>query len=95
MTLSLDVFYILSFLASVIAFLFALYLYLWVKKERVENKRIEEVSALIAEGARTFMGREYRILAMFAAVVAVIIFVLLPTPIWQGGIADNISRGRP
>ena len=90
MTLSLDVFYILSFLASVIAFLFALYLYLWVKKERVENKRIEEVSALIAEGARTFMGREYRILAMFAAVVAVIIFVLLPTPIWQGGIADNI-----
>ena len=90
MTLSLNVFYILSFLASVIAFLFALYLYLWVKKERVENKRIEEVSALIAEGARTFMGREYRILAMFAAVVAVIIFVLLPTPIWQGGIADNI-----
>lgn len=90
MTLSLNVFYILSFLASVIAFLFALYLYLWVKKERMENKRIEEVSALIAEGARTFMGREYRILAMFAAVVAVIIFVLLPTPIWQGGIADNI-----
>lgn len=90
MTLSLNVFYILSFLASVIAFLFALYLYLWVKKERVENKRIEEVSALIAEGARTFMGREYRILAMFAAVVAVIIFVLLPTPIWQGGIVDNI-----
>ena len=90
MTLSLNVFYILSFLASVIAFLFALYLYLWVKKERVENKRIEEVSALIAEGARTFMGREYRILTMFAAVVAVIIFVLLPTPIWQGGIVDNI-----
>ena len=90
MTLSLNVFYILSFLASVIAFLFALYLYLWVKKERVENKRIDEVSALIAEGARTFMGREYRILTMFAAVVAVIIFVLLPTPIWQGGIADNI-----
>ena len=90
MTLSLNVFYLLSFLTAVIAFLVALYLYLWVKKERVENRRIEEVSILIAEGARTFMRREYRILGIFASVVAVIIFVLLPTPLWQGGILDNV-----
>ena len=90
MTVSLNVFYLLSFLAAIIAFLFALYLYLWVKKERVENNRIEEVSKLIAEGARIFMGREYRILAIFASAVAVIIFILLPTPIWTGGVMDNI-----
>ena len=90
MTVSLNVFYLLSFLAAIIAFLFALYLYLWVKKEKVVNGRIEEVSALIAEGARTFMRREYRILAIFASVVAVVIFLLLPTPIWSGGVLDNI-----
>ncbi len=90
MTVSLNVFYLLSFLVAIIAFLFALYLYLWVKKEKVVNGRIEEVSALIAEGARTFMRREYRILAIFASVVAVVIFLLLPTPIWSGGVLDNI-----
>ena len=90
MSVSLPVFYSLSFLTAVIAFLFALYLYLWVKRERVENRRIEDVSRLIAEGARTFMRREYRILAVFASVVAVIIFLLLPSPIWNGNILDNI-----
>ncbi len=90
MSVSLPVFYSLSFLTAVIAFLFALYLYLWVKRERVENRRIEDVSRLIAEGARTFMRREYRILAIFASVVAVIIFLLLPSPIWNGNILDNI-----
>ena len=90
MSLSLPVLYSLSFLTAVIAFLFALYLYLWVKKARVENKRIEDVSALIAEGAKTFMRREYRILAIFAAVVSVVIFLLLPSPIWTGNITGNI-----
>ena len=90
MSVSLPVFYSLSFLTAVFAFLFALYLYLWVKRERVENRRIEDVSRLIAEGARTFMRREYRILAIFASVVAVIIFLLLPSPIWNGNILDNI-----
>ena len=38
---------ILSFLAVVIAFAFAAYLYLWVKRQPSENRRIREVSALI------------------------------------------------
>ncbi len=90
MTLSLPVFYGLSFLTAVIAFAFALYLYLWVKKEKVKNKRIEEVSHLIAEGAKTFMRREYKLLGIFALVVAIIIFLLLPSPIWTGNAMENV-----
>ncbi len=87
----MSLFYGLSFLTAALAFAFAVYLYLWVKKRRIENKKILEVSALIKEGANTFMRREYKILAIFAGVAAVVIFVLLPSPVWKGDIVQNIS----
>ena len=87
----LSLFYGLSFLATALAFAFAAYLYLWVKKQRTENAKIIEVSALIKSGANAFMRREYAILAKFSFVVAIIVFVLLPSPIWQGNIVDNVA----
>ena len=88
----MDKFYALSFLCVALAFAFAIYLYLWVKKQKTENKTIAEVSALIKAGANTFMRREYKVLGVFAAVAAVLIFLLLPSPIWNGGnIMDNVS----
>ena len=86
-----SLFYGLSFLTVALAFAFAAYLYLWVKKQRTSNARIEEVSLLIKEGANTFMRREYLVLAKFAAVAAVIIFILLPAPVWQGDILNNLA----
>lgn len=88
---SLQLFYSISFLTVIIAFAFAAYLYLWVKKQKTHNKRIEDIAELIKAGANTFMRREYRILAIFAAIAAVVIFVLLPKPVWQGDITKNIS----
>ena len=87
----LSLFYGLSFLTVVLAFAFAAYLYLWVKKQKTVNAKIQEVSALIKEGANTFMRREYKILAKFAAVAAVLILLFLPSPIWQGDPVSNIS----
>jgi len=80
-------FYGISILIAVIAFAFAAYLYVWVKKQPQENKRISEVAQLIREGANTFMKREYKILAVFASVIAVLIVLFLPSPIWS---TDNI-----
>ena len=87
----LSLFYGLSFLTVVLAFAFAAYLYMWVKKQKTVNAKIQEVSALIKEGANTFMRREYTILAKFAAVAAVLILLFLPSPIWQGDPVPNIS----
>ena len=87
----LSIFYGLSFLIAVLAFAFAAYLYLWVKKQRTTNAKIIEVSALIKAGANTFMKREYKILAVFAAVAAVLIFLFLPSPIWTGSALDNLA----
>ncbi len=91
METQLPLFYGLSFLTVVLAFAFAAYLYLWVKKQKTSNAKIEEVSQLIKEGANTFMRREYKVLAKFAAVAAVLILVFLPSPIWNGNFVDNIS----
>lgn len=88
---NLSLFYGLSFLTAVIAFAFAAYLYLWVKRQRVANGRIEEVSRLIKEGANTFMRREYKILAIFAGIAAVCIGILLPSPIWRGSVEKNVA----
>ncbi len=85
-------FYGISILIAAIAFLFAAYLYAWVKKQQQSNKRITEVAGLIRDGANTFMAREYKILAVFALVVAVLIVLFLPNPIWStDNIWDNIS----
>ena len=87
----LSLFYGLSFLTAALAFAFAAYLYLWVKRQPVKNQTIRDVAQLIKEGANTFMRREYRILAKFAVVVAIIIFVLMPHPVWKGEVWDNAA----
>ena len=87
----LSLFYGLSFLVATLAFAFAAYLYLWVKKQPAENTRIIEVSALIKAGANTFMRREYKILAIFASVAAAAIFAFLPSPVWAGSPLDNLA----
>ena len=84
------VFYIVSFLTAAVAFLFALYLYLWVKKHKIENKEIERISLLIKDGANTFLKREYKLLAAFAIAVAVLILIVFPRPIWKSNPADNV-----
>lgn len=87
----LSLFYGLSFLTAVLAFAYAAYLYLWVKKQPVENATIKDVALLIKEGANTFMRREYLSLAKFSGVIAVIIFILLPSPVWKGNVVQNIE----
>ena len=58
----LSLFYGLSFLTVVLAFAFAAYLYLWVKKQKTVNAKIQEVSALIKEGRTRLCGVNTRFL---------------------------------
>ncbi|MBQ2213610.1 MAG: sodium/proton-translocating pyrophosphatase, partial [Erysipelotrichaceae bacterium] len=81
---------LLSIVVSFAAFGYAYWLYLWVKKQPQENKTITKVTGLIQQGARTFLRRQDRILLAFAGGVAVIIFLLLPAPVWTGSFSHNI-----
>ncbi|MEA4914395.1 MAG: sodium-translocating pyrophosphatase [Christensenella sp.] len=80
-----------SILVALLAFAFAVWLYLWVKRQPCENQKILKATGLIRAGARTFLRKEYGVLAKFAGVAAVLIFVFLPKPIWQGGVIVNIQ----
>ncbi|MDD2361617.1 MAG: sodium-translocating pyrophosphatase [Oscillospiraceae bacterium] len=89
--MSLTFFLIASIIISFLAFGLAACLYAWVKKLPVSNQRIQYVGGLIRRGANTFLTREYIILAKFVGVVAVLIFVFLPTPIWKNSITENLT----
>ncbi len=89
----MTIFYGISILIAAIAFAFAAYLYFWVKKQQQNNKRITEVAGLIRDGANTFMKREYKILAVFALIVAVLITLFLPNPIWNAETVDGRWSG--
>ena len=80
-----------SILVALLAFAFAVWLYLWVKRQPCENQKILKATGLIRAGARTFLRKEYGVLAKFAGVAAVLIFVFLPKPIWQGNAMLNVQ----
>lgn len=84
-------FEIVSIAIAALAFAFAAWLYQWVKKQPSSNERIAEVGGLIRNGAATFLRKEYNVLARFAGVVAVLILLFLPSPIWHGGVIKNIT----
>lgn len=75
---------------SLLAFLLALFLYLWVKKQPSNNAKIEKVGGYIRQGANTFLKMEYKVLAKFAGVIAILMFVFLPKVIWKGDWTENL-----
>ena len=81
---------VVSILIALVAFAYAGWLFLWVKKLPSENKKIEKVGILIRDGARTFLRKEYAVLAKFAGVATVLILLFLPSPIWKGNFMSNI-----
>lgn len=80
-----------AILVSALAFGMAAWLYTWVKAQPSSNVEIARVGELIRKGSNTFLTREYKMLAIFAGVVAVVILLFLPHPIWQGSPEKNIG----
>ncbi|MBR0136962.1 MAG: sodium-translocating pyrophosphatase, partial [Erysipelotrichaceae bacterium] len=88
--MSVNVMLLLSILISVAAFGYAAWLYVWVTKQPQENETIRKVSRHIQQGARAFLRRQDQILIGFAGLVAIIIFIFLPVPVWKGSWKPNI-----
>ncbi len=47
----------------------------WVNKQDPGNERMVEIGGFVREGAMAFLGREYRVLAVFVVVVAILLGV--------------------
>ncbi|MGI6161607.1 MAG: sodium-translocating pyrophosphatase [Christensenellales bacterium] len=82
-------FEIIGIVTSLIAFGLAAYFYFWVKKLPGGDTKLESIGLMIKKGARAFLRREYKVLSLFVAGAAVLIFVLLPEPIWS---TQSISK---
>ena len=60
-----------------LALIFALYLTRRVLSEDQGNERMQEIGKAVQEGAAAFLGREYRTLAVFVVIVAVVLGILI------------------
>src|SRR3989338_5181188 len=72
-----------SFLVSIIAILYALYLGSKVKKYDAGNEKMQEISDAIHKGAMAFLNREYKIMLAFMVVVAIILYFAIPHGLLQ------------
>jgi K(+)-stimulated pyrophosphate-energized sodium pump len=69
-------------LVSVLSILTGLYILRWVKAQDPGSERTRFIGGAIKEGSQAFLSRMFRTLAIFVAVMAAILFVFLPNPLW-------------
>ena len=62
-------------LGGLIALLFAAFLYFRVSKQDPGNSKIRELTKAIREGAMAFLNSEYKVLMVFVAIVAILLFI--------------------
>ena len=62
---------------GVVALVVALMLKGWIGKQDEGNDRMKEISGYIREGAMAFLGREYKMVAVFAVVLLLIVAIFI------------------
>lgn len=62
-------------LFGVIALLYTFWRSSWVSRQEVGTERMGRIATNIADGAMAFLKSEYRVLAIFVAIVAVLLFI--------------------
>jgi|TARA_R100000479_G_scaffold21607_2_gene8302 K(+)-stimulated pyrophosphate-energized sodium pump len=71
---------------AILGLLFMLVKMSWVKKQPAGSERMQSISKSIKEGALAFLSAEYRLLAIFAVIAGVLLFIistLVPSTSWM------------
>jgi K(+)-stimulated pyrophosphate-energized sodium pump len=69
-------------IAAIISIASAIYLFIYVNKQNSGTAKMQEIAEAIREGANAFLKREYMYLAVFVVVVAAVLAIFIPEPIW-------------
>ncbi len=69
-------------IAAIISIVFAIYLFIYVNKQNSGTAKMQEIAEAIREGANAFLKIEYMYLAVFVVVVAAVLAIFIPEPIW-------------
>ncbi|MFO8077901.1 MAG: sodium/proton-translocating pyrophosphatase, partial [Thermoplasmatota archaeon] len=62
-------------IGGLIALLFATLLYIKVKNQETGNEKMRELTKAIRDGAMAFLNSEYKVLMVFVAIVAILLFI--------------------
>src|SRR3989344_6793946 len=69
--------YFLIFTPVILAILYSLYVILWLKNQPKGNERMQEISKAIQEGSAAYLNRQYKAVAVVAALLLVLIYFAL------------------
>ncbi|MFB3889985.1 MAG: sodium-translocating pyrophosphatase [Candidatus Bathyarchaeia archaeon] len=78
-------------ISAAISILVGLYFYRYVERQDSGTEKMREISDAIRTGARAFLKREYTTLGIFVAVIALLLLIFLPGPIWMGEPLKNAA----
>ncbi len=78
--------------AAVVGLGFAFVLTLWILRQDQGSERVQYIGRAIQEGAMAFLSREYRLLAVFVVVIAVVLALFIDYDV-TGRVAANTTDG--
>ena len=76
--------------AAVVGLAFAFVLTLWILRQDQGSERVQYIGRAIQEGAMAFLSREYRLLAVFVVVIAVVLAAFIDYDV-TGRVADSVT----
>jgi K(+)-stimulated pyrophosphate-energized sodium pump len=83
----------IAIVVSLLAVAYAGYLSFSILKVKPGSKKMQEIAKAIQEGAMAYMGRQYRTIAIFAVIIAVILWLLFTPPVAIGFILGAVLSG--
>src|SRR5271169_996536 len=68
-----------------LALLYAIVLFGFVRRQDAGTPKMKEIASAVRQGADAFLSREYRVIAPFAVVIVILIYVFIDIPLGTNG----------
>ncbi len=84
---------VLTLLPAVLAILYGVFLMQWINKQPAGSKKMQEIAQAVEEGARAYLGRQYKTIAMVAIVVFALMWIFFDLVTGIGFLVGAIFSG--
>jgi K(+)-stimulated pyrophosphate-energized sodium pump len=70
---------------AILALLYAIVLFGFVRRQDAGTPKMKEIASAVRQGADAFLSREYRVIAPFAVVIVILIYIFIDIPLGTNG----------